>query len=277
VLSGLRLAFRYSNERGPSLSRVLKRPSRPHPVRSRSTMIDWRETGVGWQAARFEVRRADPHGWDLLVAGVRRSHHDRASSARAAAVQIERARRRRVGVIRRLGTAAALVVVIAVLVAVQLERNPARDAAEVLAAGIDSAYASLQTGTPISAIDPPGLTAASVPLPYGAAPVSMIIGMAGGQCYAFYWNDVRGPVARTLVPGLACEPAAVVTQTGHNVYRLQTPEASDHLPMAGGGFNWEEVLPPEQRIRPWIFPAVILLCGATLSLGVRASRVALDA
>ena len=241
------------------------------------TMLDWRETPVGWEAARFEVRRADPSGWDLLVAGARRSHHERASSARAAASRIERLRRRRVGVIERLGAAAALVGAIALLVAVQLERNPARDAAEVLVANIDSAYAAVEAGTRIDAIDLPGLTAALVPLPAGAAPVSMIIGMAGGQCYAFYWNDVRGPVARALAPGLACEPGAAVTMAGHNVYHRQTPVVSDHLPMFGTRFEWEEILPSEQRIRPWILPAAIVLFGASLSLAVRASRIALDA
>ena len=110
-------------------------------------MLDWCETPVGWQAARFEVRQADPDGWDLLVAGTRRSHHERASAAQAAASRIERLRRRWVGVIQRLGAAAALVGAIALLVAVQLERNPARDAAEVLAANIDSAYAAVEAGT----------------------------------------------------------------------------------------------------------------------------------
>jgi len=238
------------------------------------TMLDWRETSAGWQAARFEVRRADPNGWDLLVSGARRSHYERASSARAAASRIERLRRRRVGVIERLGAAIALVGAIALLFVVQLERNPARDAAEVLVTNIDSAYAAVEAGTPIGAIDLPGLTAASVALPAGA-PVSMITGMAGGQCYAFYWNDARGPVARTLVPGLPCAPSAVATMPGHNVYYRQTPAVSDHLPMLGAHFEWEGVLPPEQRMRPWILPAVILLFGAALSLAVRASRVAL--
>jgi hypothetical protein len=229
----------------------------------------------GWQAARFEVRRAEPHGWDLLVAGVRRSHYERASSARAAASRIERVRRRRVGLVERLGAVVALVGAIALLFAVQLERNPARDAAEALATSIDFTYAAVEAGTPIDAIDLPGLTAAMVPLPSGAAPVSIITGMAGGQCYAFYWNEVRGPVARTLAPGLACEPAPVVTMTGHNVFHRQTPAASDHLPVLGDRFEWEGVLPSEQRTRPWIFPAVVLLFGAALSLAVRASRVAL--
>lgn len=240
------------------------------------TVLDWRETPVGWQAAQFEVRRVDPYGWDLLVAGVRRSHHQRASSARAAATHFERVRGRRVGVIQRLAAAAALVGVIALLVAVQLERNPARDAAEVLAADIDATYAAVAAGTPIGDIDVPGLTAASVPLPAGAAPVAMVTGSAGGQCYAFYWNDARGPVARALVPGLVCEPSAAITTSAHNVYHRQTPVASGHLPMSGSRFEWEDVLPPEQRIRPWILPAVILLGGAALSLAVRASRVALS-
>jgi len=238
------------------------------------TMLDWRETSAGWQAARFEVRRAAPNGWDLLVSGARRSHYERASSARAAASRIERLRRRRVGVIERLGAAIALVGAIALLFVVQLERNPARDAAEVLVTNIDSAYAAVDAGVPIGAIDLPGLTAASVALPAGA-PASMITGMAGGQCYAFYWNDARGPVARTLVPGLPCAPSAVATMPGHNVYYRQTPAVSDHLPMLGAHFEWEGVLPPEQRMRPWILPAVILLFGAALSLAVRASRVAL--
>ena len=223
------------------------------------------------------MRRADPDGWDLLVAGVRRSHHERASTAQAVASRIERLRRRRVRVIERLGAAAALVGAIALLFAVQLERNPARDAAEALVANIDSAYAAVEAGTPIDSIDLPGLAAASVSLPAGAAPVSMITGKAGGECYAFYWNDVRGPVARALAPGLTCQPAAVITMAGHNVYHRQTPVVSDHLPMVGTGFEWEEILPAEKRIRPWILPVVIVLVGGALSLGVRASRIALDA
>jgi len=84
-------------------------------------------------------------------------------------------------------------------------------------------------------------------------------------------------VARTLVPGLPCAPSAVATMPGHNVYYRQAPAVSDHLPLYSIQFEWEGVLPPEQRIRPWILPAVILLFGAALSLAVRASRVALGA
>jgi hypothetical protein len=64
---------------------------------------------------------------------------------------------------------------------------------------------------------------------------------------------------------------------GHNVYHRQTPVVSDHLPVFGTGFEWEEILPAEQRMRPWILPVVIVLVGGALSLGVRASRIALDA
>jgi hypothetical protein len=100
----------------------------------------------------------------------------------------------------------------------------------------------------------------------------MFTGAAGGDCYSFYWNDVRGPVARMLVGTLPCEPSAVSVQSGHHVYHRQTPWASGHLPVPGIAFDWDDVLPPVERLRPWVIPALLALGVAGLFLAVGATR-----
>jgi hypothetical protein len=222
------------------------------------------------------VRRAEPEGWDLFDRGARRNRFGRASSARAAALRIDRLRRRRIRVMQHLLIAAAAVGLGALLIALRFEPNPAWIKGVALTERFDSVFAAVESGVPPEAIDEPGLDVALVSLPKGAAPVHMITGGAGGQCYGFYWNETRGPVARALVPGLACEPGPAITTSGHNVYHRQTPIASGHLPVGRNAFDWNDVLPDEQRVRPWVIPALILLGGFGVSMLVRASRVALD-
>jgi len=238
-------------------------------------MPAWKQVGDGWTRGRFEIRLASPTGWDLLASGVVRGHYSRASSAKASAERLERLSIRRGGVGLRLAGALALVGLIAVGTALRLELNPDRSAAEALVERIDAAHGAVLGGAPISSISDPDFEAAVVALP-NSADVLMLTGEAGGDCYSFYWNDSRGPVARVLVEALPCEPSASSVQIGHNTYQRQTPAISGHLAGPGGGFDWEDVLPPMQRQRPWILPVMVGLAGAILSLIVGASRVALD-
>jgi len=175
----------------------------------------------------------------------------------------------------RAGVAAAIAVFLVLLGATRMERNPVRGEAEALSAVFDAAYASVIAGNPVASVTAPGLTAAVVSLPRGADDVVMLTGLAGGECYAFYWNAVRGPVARVLVDGLPCEPGAAATTSGHNVYHRQTPSVSGHLPTPGAVFDWDGVYPDAQRVRPWFIPVAILLGGIGLWLAVLASRLAL--
>jgi hypothetical protein len=238
-------------------------------------MLVWEAVDRGWAAGRFEVRPAQPEGWDLYASGRHRGHYRRASIARATAVRLDRIRSRRVGIALRSGAALAVVGLIALGLVFRMEANPDRAAAEVLTGRMDAAYQSVRAGTPIASVDAPGFAAEVVPLPTGGE-VNMLTGAAGGECYSFYWNDTRGPVARVLVGSLPCEPSPSSVQSGHNVYHRQTPVVAGHLVVPGGtGFDWEGVLPPVERQRPWIIPMLIGLGAVVLSLVVGATRVAL--
>ncbi len=87
--------------------------------------------------------------------------------------------------------------------------------------------------------------------------------------------EPSGSVARLLVPDLPCMPSAAMVQSAHNVYHRQTPAVAGHLPTFGAVFDWEGVLPPVRRQRPWVIPALLGLGAATLLLLVDSSRVLL--
>ena len=239
-------------------------------------MSRWIETGEGWASGRYEVRRIGPGVWDLLVAGTRRGRYRRASMAVAAAERREGLRRRRHGTWVRIAVAALLGLFVGVVAAVGPEANPAHGAAGDLAVRLDDAHAAVAAGQPIASAAGHGIAAAEVAIPYGD-PVLMLTGEAAGTCYALYWNDRRGPVARALVSGMPCEPSAAAAQSSHNVYHRQTPPVAGHLPIAvdRSSFDWADVLPDPERMRPWALPASILLGGLALWFLVGASRAAL--
>ena len=237
-------------------------------------MLAWVEHEGGWVAGRYAVRAVRPGAWDLLVAGRRRDSYRRASSARAAADRLESVRRRSVGIFVRAAAAVLLIGLIVVGARYPLEPDPARRPSVALAAQMDTAYHAVLAGGSIEAADRPGLRAAVVTVPYGDD-LMMLTGEAAGRCYALYWNERRGPVARGLVPGLACEPSAALAQSAHNVYHSQTPPVAGHLPDLAGSFDWDHVLPAPERLRPWLIPTGVLLGAAALWLLVGASRVAL--
>lgn len=239
-------------------------------------MEAWVETADGWESGPFSIVRASRGGWSLLRSGKALGHYGRASTARSAARRHHLARSSRRAIALRVGAAVAASLLAVLVVAFRMEAHPARAEAELLAARIDAAHAAAVGGAPIDTVGGEGLAAAEVPIPR-ADPVLMLTGEAGGTCYAFYWNDLRGPVARALVAGLPCEPHASAATSAHNVYHRQTPAISGHLPRGGSVFDWDVVLPPPERIRPWAIPLGVGLAAVVLLLLVDASRIGLGA
>jgi hypothetical protein len=237
-------------------------------------MLSWQAMGGGWKAGRYRVQPVEPSGWELVAAGVSLGHYARASTAKAAAARLDRTRSRRAAIGLRVGALIAAAGLIAGVMSLRMEPNPARAAAANLADRIDAAHGEVAAGAAMTSIDDPVLAAAVVPLPTGGE-MNIITGEAAGDCYAFYWSKTRGPVARLLVPDLPCMPSAAMVQSAHNVYHRQTPAVAGHLPTFGAVFDWEGVLPPVRRQRPWVIPALLGLGAATLLLLVDSSRVLL--
>jgi hypothetical protein len=236
-------------------------------------MLDWLATETGWHSGRYTIEIARPAGWELRVNGRVHARFGQASAARSAAARIERLRLRRSRLTGRLVAISLLAGLIGLVSAARMESNPTRGEAEALAADFEASYAAIQAGAPLAAV-PDTIEAALVEIPYGA-PVIMLAGETGGRCYAMYWNDGRGPIARWLVAGLECTPTAAMATSAHNVYHAQTPAVSGHLPMSTQAFDFDDILPPTQRQRPWTLPALFVLGGALLFTAVDASKVLL--
>jgi hypothetical protein len=237
-------------------------------------MSDWESTDGGWRSGRYEILAGSPSGWQLRIAGRPGGCFSRASSARMAAARIERRRRKRL----RLGAAGAviatLIALIAVLGTARMSDNPARPEAETLAAEMEAGHAAIRSGAPPTSVVSDRIEAAVVEIP-GGDPIIMLSGEAAGRCYVMYWNERRGPVSRWLVDGLPCRPDAAAATSGHNVYHAQTPAVSGHLPLSNPAWDFDDILPPEQRQQPWWVPAVLATAASALLVAVDATRVML--
>jgi hypothetical protein len=234
----------------------------------------WQPTDGAWRSGRYEILPDRPSGWRLYVSGRPAGHFARASSARMAAARVERRRRRRHRLAARGALIAALVAVIAVLGATRMTDNPARRDAAALAAEIETAHTAIRAGAPPASVVSSRVDAAIVDIPRGD-PVVMISGEAAGRCYVMYWNERRGPVARWLVDGLPCRPDAAAATSAHNVYHAQTPAAAGHLPWFNDAFDFDDILPPEQRQQPWTLPAMLAAATAALIATVDATKLML--
>jgi hypothetical protein len=162
-----------------------------------------------------------------------------------------------------------LLVVVAGVVtyAIREVPDPAHEAALALGSEMDAVFAAV-VAEELDLPDVPAEVAAGVvgaDITAGQRSLGVLTGVAGGECYAHWWDAELVRHARVLAVGIPCEPATIVTSIRPIHYtRLGAIVAAPE-----GPYDWISVVPPPVRLRAWFLPVGIVAIGVALSIVTR--------
>jgi hypothetical protein len=231
--------------------------------RTITTPQRWEPTESGWRWGRYEVRGDGPGRWDLAAGGRTISTHPRASDAATEASLVDRARRKRIAVLRNAATVVASLLVLVLAYEMRTVTNEANAPARDFVAELEAAYRSVEFGgRDVEEYDgADGITGGSfitaVPLDLGDVkleprPYEALVAVHAGECYVVRWTPGGAVLTGVLAPDLPCEPDPRLIQSALFVRAASQPPDSVE-------FRWDEVIPPPDYQARWFVPVLLLV------------------
>jgi hypothetical protein len=222
---------------------------------------------------RYRAVRLEGSTWSLEVDGAAVSTHSGYRDAVRAA-EADDLRRRRLGaVLLRVSLiAAAGLLLIPVMVWREIPNDaypPAREFADRMEAAyrdVDAGRVDIGSFT----VDEDGFVGDLRTLDRGGvvADYRLLIGEHDGDCYLIRWVRFEVPFVARLLPRYECAPGSPPYNPSPSAYEAIAVNLTNQPPL-----NWVPVLPDEQALAGWFFPAVIVLLAGIIQQLVSLSLV----